>query len=165
MRDVAQRDVVGVQINVQGAVRLVQPNPLRDLLPDGDEGPPRCSVALEPPGQRPPFGQGHPDRVSAMREAEAFQIHGRERRSVLGGPAPVCEVAVRVPLQRAPVTAPDTTAEAVVRAVLTALKRPSVETIDAAWDVAISAEDGGTQRASAAREFVAIVDYILMSPT
>ncbi|MCJ2101222.1 hypothetical protein [Methylobacterium sp. E-046] len=56
------------------------------------------------------------------------------------------------------------TAEAVVRAVLTALKRPSAEAIDAAWDVAVSAPDGGTQRASAAREFVAIVDHILMGP-
>ena len=75
----------------------------------------------------------------------------------------LCE-AVRVPLQRAPVTDPDTTAEAVVRAVLTALKRPSAEAIDAARDVAVSASDGGTQRASAAREFVAIVDHILMGP-
>lgn len=72
----------------------------------------------------------------------------------------LCE-AVRKPLQRSPVTDPDKMAEAAVRAVLTALKRPSAEAIDAAQDVAISGPEGGTQRASAAREFVAIVDYIL----
>lgn len=76
----------------------------------------------------------------------------------------LCE-AVRRPLQRGPATDLDKMAEAVVRAVLTALKRPSPEALDPARDVAIGGPEGGTQRASAAREFVAIVDCILTDPT
>ena len=76
----------------------------------------------------------------------------------------LCDAARR-PLQRASVTDPGKTEEAVVRAVLTALKRPSPEALDAAQDVAISGPEGGTQRASVAREFVAIVDYILTDPS
>jgi hypothetical protein len=76
----------------------------------------------------------------------------------------LCE-AVRRPLQRGPATDPGKTEEAVVRAVLTALKLPSPEALDAAQDVAISGPEGGMQRASVAREFVAIVDYILTDPT
>ena len=75
----------------------------------------------------------------------------------------LCE-AVRRPLQRSPAVDPDKMAEVIVRAVLTVLKRPSAEAIDAAWDVAGSAPESGTQRATAAREFAAIVDYILTDP-